>query len=97
MSLNKIREALLSQLDAIELSKTPEDVQLSVTKSRAVVDIAREYSKTCSVELEALALVRDEKYVETQVRLITGEMVLLPTVQVIEENGVQTPTDTTDS
>ena len=97
MSLNKIREALLSQLDAIELSKTPEDVQLSVTKSRAVVDIAREYSKTCSVELEALALVRDNTYVETQVKLITGDVVSEQPIQVVEMNGVQTPTNSADS
>lgn len=97
MSLNKIREALLSQLDAIELSKTPEDVQLSVTKSRAVVDIAREYSKTCSVELEALALVRDNTYVETQVKLITGDAVSEQPIQVVEMNGVQTPTNSANS
>ena len=97
MSLNKIREALLSQLDAIELSKTPEDVQLSVTKSHAVVDIAREYSKTCSVELEALALVRDNTYVETQVKLITGDVVSEQPIQVVEMNGVQTPTNSANS
>ena len=97
MSLNKIREALLSQLDAIELSQTPEDVQLSVTKSRAVVDIAREYSKTCSVELEALALVRDNTYVETQVKLITGDVVSEQPIQVVEMNGVQTPTNSANS
>ena len=97
MSLHKIREALLSQLDAIELSNTPEDVQLSVTKSRAVVDIAREYSKTCSVELEALALVRDNTYVETQVKLITGDVVSEYPIQVVEMNGVQTPTNSANS
>ena len=97
MSLHKIREALLSQLDAIELYKTPEDVQLSVTKSRAVVDIAREYSKTCSVELEALALVRDNTYVETQVKLITGDVVSEQPIQVVEMNGVQTPTNFANS
>ena len=97
MSLNKIREALLSQLDAIELSTTPENVQLSVTKSRAVVDIAREYSKTCSVELEALALVRDNTYVETQVKLITGDVVSEQPIQVVEMNGVQAPTNSANS